>query len=230
MYFSVLCSSLVLKVNVIWGLSLLVFIGSMKSYCQRTPYTLVSACELAVLEQTLCLIQLGQSPKGLAIAQQRPKITVCSLEQWQMGQKQSERNQSAPGHLQNDSIQYQKLLWIGMFRSDVVWSEPELLSRLTSLLTGSHPDCDAPTFSGRKDDSFPTQLLLSLHWLLWNVSLQMLPSAGPSFSSIELQTLVDANEVEEPLCWELWKWRDTNENRWLLRSTNTHSTSQLFCI
>lgn len=35
----------------------------------------------------------------------------------------------------------------------------------------------------------------------------MLPSAGPSFSSIELQTLVDANEVEEPLCWELWKWR-----------------------
>lgn len=95
--------------------------------------------------------------------------------------------------------------------------------RLTSLLWESHPARDAPTFPGRKNDSFPTQLLLSPHRLLWNVSLQTLPSAGPSFSSIELQTLVDANEVEEPLCWELWKWRDTNENRWFLRSTSTCS-------
>ena len=28
------------------------------------------------------------------------------------------------------------------------------------------------------------------------------PSPGPSFSSIELQTLVDAREVDEPPCWE----------------------------
>lgn len=92
---------------------------------------------------------------------------------------------------------------------DQLWSRVNLtgLLRLRSFLTENYPACNAPTFSGRKNDSFPTQLLLSLHWLLWNVSLQMLPSAGPSFSSIELQTLVDANEVEEPLCWELWKWR-----------------------
>lgn len=92
---------------------------------------------------------------------------------------------------------------------DQIWSRVNLtgLLRLRSFLTENHPACNAPTFSSRKNDSFPTQLLLSLHWLLWNVSLQMLPSAGPSFSSIELQTLVDANEVEEPLCWELWKWR-----------------------
>lgn len=35
------------------------------------------------------------------------------------------------------------------------------------------------------------------------------PSPGPSFSSIELQTLVDAREVEEPPCWELWKGTET---------------------
>jgi len=93
-----------------------------------------------------------------------------------------------------------------------------------SLLTESHPARNSPTFSGRKNDSCPTQLLFSVHRLLSNVSFQMLPSAGPSFSSIELQTLVDANEVEEPLCWELWKWRDTNENRWFLRSMTTRST------
>lgn len=96
-----------------------------------------------------------------------------------------------------------------MWCPDQLWSRvnPTALLRLRSFLTENYPACNAPTFSGRKNDSFPTQLLLSLHWLLWNVSLQMLPSAGPSFSSIELQTLVDANEVEEPLCWELWKWR-----------------------
>lgn len=110
-------------------------------------------------------------------------------------------------------------------RCDPEWTWAAL-PRLSSLRAESHPACTAPTFSGRKNDSFPTQLLLSLHRLLWNVSPRTLPSAGPSFSSIELQTLVDANEVEEPLCWELWKWRDTNENRWFLRSTSTHSMSQ----
>lgn len=39
------------------------------------------------------------------------------------------------------------------------------------------------------------------------------PSPGPSFSSIELQTLVDASEVEEPPCWELCRGTETGNSK-----------------
>lgn len=39
-------------------------------------------------------------------------------------------------------------------------------------------------------------------------------SPGPSFSSMELQTLVDAREVEEPPCWELCKGTETTWRHW----------------